>query len=156
MSKTPCTVCQLPRAELTCGLCLQQVCKKCSEKLKPARTEFLTPTPPELAHSLYCGRCFDAKVAPELARYDSWMEKARQVHVYSKHQSEETRLMDRLEKPLRIEGGNDRAETLLRLAFLAVQRGFTTLIDVDIRSEKVRNGGYQTTSWTGTGIPTDG
>jgi len=136
-----------------CGACQGDVCKKCVEKLRPARIPYLTPVPPELSHTLYCGRCFDAHVAPALVAYDALVEQARQVNVFSKQQGEETRYFNRDEKPLKVVGGEDRADTLLRLAFLAVQKGFQLLIDVDIHSEKIRNGGYQTTQWTGTGIP---
>lgn len=148
-----CVVCQLPKAQAVCGLCGGNVCKKCAEKFRPENLVFLSPLPDALSFKLYCGRCYDSKVAPQVQHYEALVDRARQVHVYYRHQSEETRLMSRIEKPLRTPPGKDRAQTLLHLAYLAVVQDFDTLIDVELRSEKVRDEGYQTTRWTGTGIP---
>jgi hypothetical protein len=41
----------------------------------------------------------------------------------------------------------------MRLAFLAAENNFNALVDVVVTSEKVRNEGYQTTKWKGTGVP---
>jgi hypothetical protein len=47
----------------------------------------------------------------------------------------------------------DRDEALLRLAFFAAQGNYNSLVDVELTSEKVRNGGYQTLKWRGVGVP---
>lgn len=149
-----CHLCKKPKAHLVCELCAQAMCKKCSEKLLPGSFSFQPTIPPELKHRLYCGRCFDTHVSPALAEYDSLLARARAVMVYEKVQSEETRLMSRHEKPVEVKDCPDRKEALLRLAFLAVLRGFNSLIDVHIVARKVRKSEYQTSAFDGTGIPT--
>jgi hypothetical protein len=42
----------------------------------------------------------------------------------------------------------------MRLAFLAAKAQFNALVDVDIVPKKVRNFGYQTSLWQGSGVPT--
>lgn len=83
------------------------------------------------------------------------LAKARNVGIYFKDQGKETRLLKRSEKPVRVLDCPDREETLLRLAFLAVKAGFIGLLDVDIVATKVRDGAYQTSSWSGSGIPSN-
>ncbi len=116
---------------------------------------FLTPVPTALTHAVYCGRCYDDKVAYARQEYDLQMEKARDVFVYYKGQGEETRLFKRNEDPLKVSDLTDRSEVVMRLAFQAVQNGFNTLVDVEVKSEKVRSGAYQTTKWSGVGTPTN-
>lgn len=129
------------------------MCKKCSHKLKAGSFSFYDPLPPALAHSLYCGICFDETVASALSVYETTMDKARFVNVFYKGQGEETRKMRRLEKPLKVEKCKERSEALLKIAFKAAEAGFNCLLDVQLTSEKVRTGSYQSTLWTGTGVP---
>jgi hypothetical protein len=148
-----CSLCQLPKASLKCGLCEKSVCKKCSNKLKAGAFAYCATPLPALSHSLYCGICFDDTVAPALENYEATVEKARFVNVFYKGQGEETRKMRRLEKPLKVDNCKERSEALLRLAFKAAESGFNCLLDVDITSEKVRTGSYQSTLWSGRGVP---
>lgn len=112
------------------------------------------PSVPEsLTKGVYCPACYDGTVAPALFVYDELMEKARQVSVYFKTQSKETRLMKRKQAPISVGDCPDREEALMRLAFLAAKGGFGTLIDVDLTADKVRQGAYQTSSWRGSGVP---
>jgi uncharacterized protein YbjQ (UPF0145 family) len=42
------------------------------------------------------------------------------------------------------------------LAFLAAQKGYNAIIDVDISAKKVRSeGGYQSSNWRGTAVATN-
>ncbi len=82
------------------------------------------------------------------------MELAKNVNIFLKNQSKESRIYKSDEPPITVEDFPDAEETLLRLAFKAVELKFNGLIAVDIYSKKVRIGGYQTLSWSGTGIPT--
>jgi hypothetical protein len=47
----------------------------------------------------------------------------------------------------------DRDEAILRLAFLAAEEGFNAILDVNVKSEKVRNEGWQKMRWSGSGLP---
>lgn len=90
---------------------------------------------------------------PQLNQYDELMEKAKNTLVYEKTQGKETRLIKRIEKPVYVKDCPDRAETMLRLAFFAAQAGYNAIIDVDLVPTKIRTGSYQTTNWSGSGIP---
>ena len=65
------------------------------------------------------------------------MERAKNVQVFFKKQSKETRLVKRPErKPFRIEKCADEQETVMRMAFLAAQANYNALIEVDLTYEK--------------------
>lgn len=83
------------------------------------------------------------------------LEKAKNVDTFDKKQGSETRLIKRVEKPLKVTECDDREETLLRLAFLAAKKGYDTLVDVDIQSQKVGNKTYKKLVWNGTAVPVD-
>ncbi len=139
---------------MSCGICDQAICKKCVAILEKGSFPLLNPLPKELSHRTYCGTCYDEKVGPALEDFRRNLVRAKGVFVFYKNQGEETRLMRRSEKRLQVLDGVDRAETLLRLAFLAVNANFNALIDVEVFATKVRNKGYQTSKWQGSGIPT--
>lgn len=153
MEKSHCCVCQKPNATLVCGICKSAVCKKCAQFTYEDSFSFLAKVPEDLTHGTYCGPCFDDKVAPELAAYADTMERAKNISVFFKDQGKETRLVKRSNEVFRVEDCDDREETLLRLAFFAAQKGYNSLISVDITSEKIRSGSYQTQKWSGTGVP---
>jgi hypothetical protein len=81
------------------------------------------------------------------------MERARETLVYFKSQSKETRLINRTEKPVFVKDCPDHDELVLRLAFFAARAGFNSIIDVLVESKKVKVNSYQTTVWSGSGIP---
>jgi hypothetical protein len=148
-----CSSCRLPKAILNCEFCQALQCKSCSQQLKKDSFFFLSVIPVELSHHIYCGSCYEEKVAPALTHYTETLQRARNVNVFYKTQSEETRLMRRAEKPIKVSDCHDKDETLLRLAFLAAQGNFNSLIDVVITAEKVRMQAYQTTRWSGSAVP---
>lgn len=152
MTSTSCVTCQKSKAPLHCGLCGASVCKGCVHFVED-RFTFLESVPPELSHGAYCDGCFTEKVQNALAEYEATMEAARNVSIYFKNQSKETRLFKRSKEVFRVQDCPDRDETILRLAFRAASRGYNGLIDVDVTSEKVRHGGYQTLKWSGTAVP---
>lgn len=154
MESQTCCVCQKPKASLKCGLCESAVCKYCAQFVEAGQFSFLPALPAYLKHTTFCGPCFDAKITPEIESYNEAMEKARNLPVFLTTASKQTRNFKRTEKPLKVVDCADREETLLRLAFLAVKANFNAIIDVDIISEKVRNGSYQTTKYSGTAMPT--
>jgi hypothetical protein len=153
MEKIACMSCQKLKANLTCGICHCSICKSCTQFLDQDFFSFQPNTAEELKSGTFCGDCFENKVRPEIEKYEKAMALAKDIIVYEKKQSKESRLFKRLELPVIVEQCADREETLLRLAFLAVQRGFNAIIDVDIKAEKVRTGSYQTSVFSGTAIP---
>ena len=153
MEKPVCCTCQKPKATLQCGICVSDVCKNCAQFLDAGSFSFLKVLPKELSHTTYCMNCFDKEVAPALANYETTMAAAKEIQVFEKTQGKETRLIKRTEKPVEVLDCPDREETMLRLAFLAAALGFNAIIDADIRSEKVKVGGYQSTKWSGKALP---
>jgi hypothetical protein len=153
MNVAVCATCQKPKAHFLCGVCQEAICKQCVHFLEEGSFSFLKKIPDDLNKSTYCGSCFEERVVPELKDYDHVMTLAREVSVFLKSQGKETRLIKRLEDPIRVTDCADKEEILLRLAFLTVQAGFDTLVDVEITSEKVREGGYQRSKWQASGVP---
>ena len=148
-----CCICQKAKTTLVCGVCQQDVCKSCTVFLEADQFSFLQTKPDFLNHSAFCSACYTEKISPEMTRYEETMEAAKNIIVFEISQGKETRLIKRKEAKLIVPECADRSETMLRLAFLAVQKGFNAIIDVDLKSKKVRDGTYQHTMWSGTAIP---
>lgn len=148
-----CISCQKTKALIQCECCQVDVCKYCAHILPEDSFSFLSQKPLELSHRIYCHSCYLNHVEERLEKYNQTLEQANHVQVYLSNQGKETRLVKRLEKPLRVENCADRNETMLRLAFFAVEKGFNTLVDVNITSKKIREGSYQKLIWSGTAVP---
>lgn len=148
-----CITCLKSKANLTCGLCTGSICKKCAEFVPGETFSFLKTIPPELSHSTYCGNCYGEHVAPAQVSYDETMETARNIMVFMKSQAKETRLIRRQEPEVKVAACADHDETIMRLAFLAAQLKYNALIDVLITPKKIVEGHYQTTVYSGSGIP---
>ncbi len=153
MENRICTCCRQPKGAFECGPCKAALCKKCAQFVREGSFSFLEKVPAEVLHKTFCGPCYDTLVVPVLREYELTMRRAKGIHVYFKSQGEETRLIRRSEKSIKVDGFKDREETLLRLAFFAAHSGFDTLVDVQLDSKKIRNEAYQTTRWSGTGVP---
>lgn len=109
--------------------------------------------PQILQASTFCNPCYITQVEPALENYNQQMEAAKNVRVYLKDQSKESRLISRKEAPIKVLC-DDKDQTLLRLAFLAQEAGFNGLVDVEINSTKERKGGtWQKATYSGVGIP---
>ncbi len=136
-----------------CGLCGQRLCKACVQFVDPAAFSFLKNIPEDLVHGSYCMPCHSKKVAPALESYSEIMERAESVIVFYKNERN-IPPHRRSNKMLSVRDCPDRKETLLRLAFFAAEQDCDALVSVALTSEKIRNAGYQKTSWSGTGFPT--
>ncbi len=153
MEKFTCCTCQKPKANLVCEICESHLCKYCAQFTDEETFSFLPEIPPDLRHTTYCGPCYNDKVAPALADYLKTMEAAKEIMVFDKKQGKETRLIKRLEDPISVSDCADESETVLRLAFLAAQKKLNAIVDVDLSSEKIKNGSFRTTKWRGTAVP---
>lgn len=148
-----CISCQKTKALIECECCHVDVCKYCAHILPEESFSFFAQKPAELSHRIYCHTCYLNHVEDSLEKYNLLMDQARNVQVYLSNQGKETRLVKRLEKPFKIENCADHNETMLRLAFFAAEKGFNTLVDVNITSKKIREGAYQKLIWSGTAVP---
>lgn len=149
---TPC-LCGKSTSGLECGLCKTSLCKSCTEFVEPSDFSFFTTLPEEIVHGAYCSDCFISRVQPVIEQYNATLEAAKNINVYEKNQSKETRFLSRKEKAVSVENCPGRQEALLRLAFLTVQKGFNAVIDVKIDGKKIIKGTYQTTVYSGSGVP---
>jgi len=149
-----CSFCNKKKTEIICDACEQATCKKCSYFIDEDTVEFLSLLPERLVHKTFCPECFHGQVGTEVEKFNAILDLAQNIDVFDKKQTKETRLMKRSEKPLLVNECDDRNETLMRLAFLAAQKGFNTLLDVDISSKRISAGGSRTKQlWSGRGIP---
>ncbi len=151
--KNTCCSCHKPKANYECPLCKESVCKACTQFMEDGSFSFLKKIPEELSHTLYCPRCFDEKVALPLSNYNELKEKAKEVIIFFKDESQKTRLFSRKEPMLEVTECLDREETILRLAFFAAEKKLNAIIDVDLKSEKVMNGSHRYSRWKGSAIP---
>jgi hypothetical protein len=153
MSEQACIACGKTKIAFICGLCEKDLCKACTEFLDEETFSFQKETPPELSHKTYCGACYDAVVSPALESYQLLMERAEKVSVFFKSQKTTPPIIRQAKARVSVQACPDRDETILRLAFLAVELSFNGIIDVDISAEKIRNAGYQKTNYRGSAIP---
>lgn len=149
-----CDQCGKSSATLNCSNCHGPLCKNCAEFLKPEDFQYSEEQQKNFIQKSFCQNCYQTSVWPELQQYEETLEKAKQVFVYYKHQGKETRLMKRNEKPLKVENCVDKDEATMKLAFQTCLMKHNALLDVELSSTKVRQGGYQTLIWKGEGIPT--
>ena len=110
--------------------------------------------PPEQAPTgTYCAACFEAKIVPEMQKYDEILERAGNIQVFDTTQGKESRLIKRSDVVYKVVDCEDRDETLMRLAFFAARDGYNTLVDVDLVYEKTRAGSFKIATWSGQGVP---
>lgn len=148
-----CRTCRKPKANYVCGICNEHVCKSCANFLDKETFTFLKKVPAELTFSSYCNQCFDDKVAGPLHDYEETMEKARDVMIFMKNQTKKTGHIKRKEAPYSVENCEDEQETIMRLAYFAVQDGHNCLLDVNISHKKIVVGSHKKTIFFGTAIP---
>jgi hypothetical protein len=148
-----CISCRKSKVFSQCQLCEGSLCKACVQTLSSDAFQFLEVIPTELSHSIYCGSCFDENVAAQLQDYQETLELAKQAFVFFKTQRKEIPLIKRSREIVRVVSSADRDQTILQLGFLAAKMGYNAVIEVDVKAEKLRNGAYQTSRWSGTGVP---
>ena len=101
----------------------------------------------------FCNSCYQQNLIEKIEKYNQDVENVKNLGIFFKSQSKETRLLSRKEKTLKIENGLDEADIQMKLAYLAYKMGFNCVIDVEIQVKKIRQGSYQTSLYIGTGIP---
>ncbi len=148
-----CTSCRRHQAELTCGVCQGPCCKSCVQFLDAATFSFLPEIPGPLGHTYYCGPCHEAEVEPSLLIYQETLERAKGLYFFFSTQRKRFPLIRRSKVKVAVKACEDRNETILRLAFLAAQQGYNSVIEAEVLCEKVRNEGYQKSCWRGVGFP---
>lgn len=151
--KTFCNSCRGPKANYVCGICSGHTCKSCAEFLGEESFSFMRNPSPDLLHTVYCSQCFDEKVKSTLEDYNDKLERAREVIVFTKDQTKETRLMKRTEKPYSVEDCEDEEEAIMKMSFYAIEDKFNALIDVKFNSKKVVIGSHKKSVWSASAVP---
>jgi len=153
MNKHACSVCQKTKSLNQCESCGDTVCKSCTQFIGEDTFKYQVYKPKNVQHNIYCPTCYNEYVAEAVDQYTNTLDAANNIIVFEKTQSKETRLMKRLEDPIKLQNETDRHDALMKMAFIAVQRHFNAIIDVEITPQKVRDGSYQTTIYTCSAIP---
>lgn len=155
MSLNTCESCLKNPSNFTCGICTACVCKKCVQFISEDTFEYSTSKPEIAQHDAYCATCFDAHVAPEVQKYETVLQNARNVRLLYKGNGKAVRALfiKKQEAPISLKHCADREELILRLAFMAAEKNFNMLVDTEIKYEKVRNAAYVKHVWNGTAIP---
>ncbi|MCM0605165.1 MAG: hypothetical protein KA715_03675 [Xanthomonadaceae bacterium] len=148
-----CSNCRKSNATSQCGCCNEPVCKNCIEFLKEGSFSFLQKIPQELTHTQYCPSCFQKYVTEAQTKYEETMELAREVYIFYIGRKGNLPLFEQSKKKLSIPKCTDRDEILLRLAFQAAEMGFNAITETDVIRIKVRDGAYQTMSFSVSGFP---
>ena len=91
-------------------------------------------------------------MAPALDSYLETMNRAKELYIFEKKIKSVPLIMCSKQK-VSVEDCPDRKETILRLAFLAVEQSFNAVTEVQIICKKVRTNGYQTSLWSASGFP---
>ncbi len=135
-----------------CGICQEPICKKCS--LFPKEDfSFYRIVPEHLTHASYCSVCFDNEIAGPTEEYIELKEKAKEIIVFSKSESKQTRLMSRKEMPYVVDNCDDEDDALQRMSFFAVENNFNCLVDITFAKKKVVVGSHKKFIWSGRAIP---
>ena len=148
-----CKTCRKPKANFHCGLCSDSICKSCAQFLEEGAFSFLRKVPADFTHPTYCTNCFDDKISAPLNDYNQKLEEAREVYIFTKDQTKQTRLLKRKEEPYVVENCEDEQEALLRMSFWAVEAKFNALIDIQLSHKKIIVGSHKKTIWAATDIP---
>jgi hypothetical protein len=150
---TTCSSCNKPKANYQCGICEDDLCKNCTEFLEEGAFSFYKNTPVELTHTAYCDTCFHEHVTEARVAYNDLMAKAKEVFIFSTAQKKHIPILKRARERIEVKNCDDKEEIVMRLAFLAAEENYNGVIEVDVKTTKVINGGYQKSVYNASGIP---
>lgn len=147
-----CETCRTPDATEECKLCGNALCEDCVMAPPHGTFSLMAKIPTELSYQCYCRFCYDDKIEPEAQKYEELLARAKDIFIFFKTQKREIPLIRKTKEIMKVTECSDRDETILRLAYMAAEKNFNAVIETDVNYAKVRNAGYQTTNWSGTGI----
>ena len=145
--------CRSPKEPNECDVCFEPVCKKCAVVPGPEAFKYQPTVDEALKKDRYCSRCFDAEVAPALAKYEEILERAKNVMFLTNAFKGHLPILKKSRTDVSVDKMSDRDELILRLGYLAAEAGFNALIYSEVVSKKIRNEAYQKSEWSGHGTP---
>jgi len=143
------------KATVKCGVCQVLLCKKCAFFLASSTFSFREKIADELKHDYYCYFCHQQHVEPARESYLKLVDRARELYFFFNTQKRSIPVIRRGKQKVQVQECQDRDETILRLAFFAAELGYNSVIEAQVNSKKVRNAGYQTSVWSGVGLPAE-
>lgn len=152
MSNEICKTCKGPKAKYQCGICQECTCKKCTQ-FQVETFSYLIKIPEILTHSQYCSQCFEEHIASELQDYQQTVEEAKEIVVFSKEYTKQTRLLNRRAEVLKVFDCEDEEDAMMKMSFQAVKLGYNSIIDVEFKNKKVINGSHKRFIVDATSIP---
>lgn len=156
MERSTCVICNKNKTALRCESCGDVSCKNCVEFIDEDHFAMVALLPEDLKNKTFCLNCYHQGVGERVSRYTAMAEQAKKVDIFSKTQTKETRRIKRIEAPIQVAECEDRDLALMSLAFLSVEKGFNTIVDVEVKSKKLGEGkSYKKVVWTASGIPVD-
>ena len=152
-TKEVCCACRLPRAQHECEVCYEPICRTCLQRVDEATFMFQPKLPEILTHNVYCQLCYDEHVAPRLETYNEVLTRAKEVFFITLSFRGFLPTLKKAKTEISVKDCTDRDETIMRLAFLAAEAGYNSIIYGEVTSQKVRDNAYQTSRWSGHGLP---
>jgi hypothetical protein len=150
-----CDLCGAPKAIKTCGPCEREVCKNCVAYLAPDQFRF-HPAPPEFSKfGVFCIDCFENEVRAEVERYNEALERSEKVKIVRSSYHGYIPCLRKAERDTEVKDDAGRGIAVWRLKFLCAWEGFDTVIHLDTKHKKVRNEGWETKSWSASGLFVD-
>lgn len=147
-----CVSCLQKKAPLSCVLCEASLCKDCVQFVDENSFPFCHLMQQKMHVGAQCPNCYQEKSLSHVEKYEEILQKAKNIDIYYRRiNGKEARLMERMEPALKVENCSDEEDVLMSLAFLAVQMGATAVIDVEVFSQKTKDGSYTTVTWNGVG-----
>lgn len=150
MSTTACTICNNPKANVSCRECDSAVCKSCIEFVGDDVFEFDEYTEENSPVGHYCSTCYTTEIVPRLEVYNEIVERAKEVSVFSTEKGKESRLIKRTDVHLKIDECADKEDLIMKLAYMAAKAGYNSIVDMDLVYTKVRDGSFKLANWSGT------
>lgn len=148
-----CVSCLQSKAPLNCVFCQESLCKNCVEIVDENSYPFLSLFEKKIPQGNQCPNCFEKNTQNLINEYLEIYEKSKNIDIfYRRTHGKETRLMKRIEPVLKVDRCADEDDVLMKLAFCAVQKNASAVIDVEVFSEKFKDGSYTTVLWHGSGI----
>jgi hypothetical protein len=95
----------------------------------------------------------DSVIEPALEAYREQLANAKNAYFFTPAFKKRIPVLKKAKSRVQIKGTPDRDETILRLAFLAIEQGHNAVIEAEVSAQKVRNEGYQKSLWVGSGLP---
>lgn len=149
-----CKTCRtiLNTVDYHCGLCFEPICKKCAV-FTVETFDYLRRVPEKLTHPCTCSLCYDQEIAKPTEEYLERVEQSKEIIIFSKNESKQTRLFSRKEPAYVVEDCDDEEDALRHMSFWAIEDNFNCLIDITYAKKKIVIGSHKKFIWTGRGIP---